>query len=103
MLLLSSMAKIQGNTLDIMVWRINGMRNTVIGDEPPSPEFECLIELYSQLRQGDTVYISVSTKKEDATDTRSKRAFQLFRIFINLRLKDVGRTQRAPIPTVPIK
>ena len=224
LLMLSSMAKTQGNTLDIMVRRINGQRNTVVGDEPPSPEFLRMVDLFAQLRQGNVVDVSMSAEKEneyffvfhdykdaysdsvrellallgikkeidgknivlpirsgvgsgsdsvvniqtrsaldllkiygagidiplphleagivqptrwavsgerrpieirssekrpedatvsirfrdwwfyiDATDTRSKQAFQLFRIFLGLRLKDAGTAQRAPILTVPVK
>lgn len=224
LLMLSSMAKSQGNTLDIMVKRINGVRNTVIGEEPPSPEFERMLNLFVQLRQGAAVDISVSAENEneyffvfhdykaahsdtvrelftllginraidgndivlpihsevgsgtgsvinvqtrsaidllqiygagidippphleagivqpikwaipeerrpidirsseqrpdnatvsirfrdwwfyiDAADTRSKQGFQLFRIFLGLRLKEEGTAQRAPILTVPVK
>jgi hypothetical protein len=52
LVLLSSMAKPQGRTLEIMAGRVNGLRNPFVGQEPPSPEYSRLAELFTQLRLG---------------------------------------------------
>ena len=38
----------------------------------------------------------------DATDTHSKRAFTFLRTFIGIRLAKGGRSQQAPVLTVPV-
>jgi hypothetical protein len=49
--LLGGTAKHPGHVLALAVHRINGLRNSLPGDEPPSSEFARMVDLYDQLRR----------------------------------------------------
>ena len=50
-LLLGRLSKHPGHMLDLASTRVNGLRNPLLGKEPPSPEFARLVKLYDQLRR----------------------------------------------------
>jgi hypothetical protein len=49
--LLVNTVKHPGHVLDLAARRVNGLRNPLLGDEPPSPEFGRFVELYDRLRR----------------------------------------------------
>ena len=57
-ILLGGPAKHPGHVLALAVHRINGLRNPLPGDEPPSSEFARLVELYDQLRRAGVLDIA---------------------------------------------
>jgi hypothetical protein len=56
--LLGGTAKHPGHVLTLAVHRINGLRNSLPGDEPPSSEFARLVDLYDQLRRAGVLDIA---------------------------------------------
>jgi hypothetical protein len=57
-ILLGGPAKHPGHVLALAVQRVNGLRNPLPGDEPPSPEFARLVDLYDQLRRAGVLDIA---------------------------------------------
>ena len=55
--LLGSSAKHPGKVFDLAVRRVNGLRNPLLGEGPPSRDFERLVELYDRLRLADVLDI----------------------------------------------
>jgi hypothetical protein len=65
LVLLSHMAEPHGRTLEIMAGRLNGLRNPLIGQEPPSPEYSRLADLFTQLRLGAVLDIVHGATSDD--------------------------------------
>ena len=119
-LLIGGPAKHPGYVFALAVRRVNGLRNPLLGEEPPSPEFarfvepvtwavpeeERFITIRSSERRPDDATVRIRFRDRwfyiDATDTRSKRAFLFLRTFIGMRLADPGAAQQAPVLTVPV-
>ena len=49
--LLGGSARHPGHVLSLAARRVNGLRNSLLGQEPPSPEFARFVELYDRLRR----------------------------------------------------
>jgi hypothetical protein len=65
LVLLSHMAKPQGRTLEIMAGRVNGLRNPFIGQEPPSPEYARMADLFTELRLGAVLDVVHGTANDE--------------------------------------
>jgi hypothetical protein len=64
MLLISNMVRLHPQSLEIMAGRINGLRNPFLGDDPPSPEYARMSQLYGQLRQDSALDVVVAAENE---------------------------------------
>jgi len=64
--LLAGMAKHPGHVFALAARRVNGLRNPLLGQEPPSPEFARFVELYDRLRRAAVLDIvkAPETKSE---------------------------------------
>ena len=54
-LLIGSPARHPGHVFALAVRRVNGLRNPLLGEEPPSPAFARFVELYDRLRRADVL------------------------------------------------
>jgi hypothetical protein len=54
-LLLGGPAKHPGHVFALAVRRVNGLRNPLLGEEPPAPEFARFVELYDRLRRASVL------------------------------------------------
>jgi hypothetical protein len=66
--LLSSTVKHPGHVFDLAVRRVNGLRNPLLGRDPPSRDFTRFVELYDRLRRAGVLDIVVRPE----TKTESK-------------------------------
>jgi hypothetical protein len=58
-LLLAGTTKHPGHIFDLAVRRVNGLRNPLLGRNPPSPEFTHFVELYDRLRRAGVLDIVI--------------------------------------------
>jgi len=58
-LLLAGTTKHPGHIFDLAVRRVNGLRNPLLGRDPPSPEFAHFVELYDRLRRAGVLDIVI--------------------------------------------
>lgn len=67
-LLIAGPTRKHGRVFDLAVRRVNGLRNSPFGEEPPSPDFTRFVELYDQLRRAGVLDIVQSPKPGGESD-----------------------------------
>jgi hypothetical protein len=63
-ILMAGPAKTQGDMLNLGIRRINGLRNPLPGEAPPSAEFARFVELYEELRRADVLDVVQASGSE---------------------------------------
>jgi hypothetical protein len=67
-ILLGNNAKHPGHVLDLAAQRINGLRNSLLSEAPPSPEFTRFLQLYDRLRRSGVLdIVQVSDNENDGS------------------------------------
>jgi hypothetical protein len=67
-ILIGGPAKHPGQVFALATQRVNGLRNPLLGEEPPSPDFERFVDLYEQLRRAGVLDIVQAPKTGDTVN-----------------------------------
>ena len=74
-ILLGNPAKHPGDVFALAVRRVNGLRNPLLGEEPPSPAFARLVELYDRLRRADVLDDVQRLETEAETEAEAETGY----------------------------